>query len=209
MNIRCRHCKAKLNIPDHKRPKDREASFKCPKCGERVRVPPAGSIPDSPPPGPADPPAAGDAADRFALQGKSRALILADPQLKKACLSAVDTLGYLGEAVDGMDAAMEKMAYQIYPLVILSAEFHNGQGRDRILSQMNDQDMSLRRKTCLILIDKGMKTGDHMAAMHASVNSIIGADGVPHLPALLSEAITDHQNFYRVFNDSLKAVGKA
>lgn len=198
MNVRCKNCQAKLNVPDHKIPKNRDAAFKCPKCGEKIQVKAASektATAGTPEPGPIP-----------GFRKTERALVLVtEPALLKSYQSAVRQLGYEVEtAANPVDAGL-KMEYHVYPLVVLEEGFAQG----KVLDQMNTQDMSIRRMTCLVLVSKTLGSGDHMAAMHASVNYIAGPDAAGQPAAVLSAALDDHKKFYTVFNESLKAVGKA
>lgn len=204
MNIRCRNCNSQFNIPDHKLPKDKAAVFNCPKCKEKINIPAAGSKAAD---GPGESVAIGDGSDN-PLERQERALILVSegPFLKPVVLAARQ-LGYGVETATDQAEAVKKMAYHVYPLVVLEDRFDPGQ--ETILAQMNTLDMSVRRKICLILLGQKFKTGDPMAAMHASVNSVAGPDSLSHMPGVLSAALMDHCNFYRVYMDSMKAAGKA
>jgi hypothetical protein len=74
---------------------------------------------------------------------------------------------------------------------------------------MNALDMSIRRMSCLVLLGQQVKTGDPMAALHASANYTAGPDSTAHLPAVLAAALHEHKEFYRVYMDAMKSAGKA
>ena len=38
MNVTCKHCQAKINIPDEKIPEGKDTSFKCPKCKGKIEI---------------------------------------------------------------------------------------------------------------------------------------------------------------------------
>lgn len=202
MNVRCKNCQAKLNIPDHKIPKNKDAAFKCPKCGEKVQV----RAPDGTP-GKAPAPEPGTPAPLF-QKGMRALLVISDPALLEKYRTAVRQLGYEAEVAEDAADACKKMEYHVYPLAVLEEGGSNGK-ESVVLEYMNTLDMSIRRMTCLVLASKVHKTSDHMAAMHKSVNYIAGTDAEGHLATVLSVALTDHNNFYTVFTESLKAVGKA
>jgi predicted Zn finger-like uncharacterized protein len=203
MNIRCSHCHSQFNIPDHKLPKEKDAVLNCPKCKEKIHIPAASKNTESPAPGPA--PAAGQAP---VPQNQERALVLiSEGPFRLPAVSAVRQLGYgIETAADPADA-IRKMAYHVYSLVILEDRFD--QGKAFILQHLNTLDMSVRRRICLVLLGQSYKTGDPMAALHASVNCVAGPDHLSHLPGVLSAALKDHKDFYRVYMDSMKAAGKA
>jgi len=103
--------------------------------------------------------------------------------------------------------AIKKMAYHVYPLVMLEDRF-DPEG-DIVSVHMNTLDMSVRRSICLVLMGSSFTTGDPMTALHASVNGMIGPDNLSQMPGVLSQMIQAHADFYRVYMDSMKAAGKA
>jgi predicted Zn finger-like uncharacterized protein len=204
MNIRCRQCNSQFNIPDHKLPKDKAAVFNCPKCREKIHIPADGHK-ASGTPGEAG--AFGGGPDNL-FERQERALILvSEGPFLQAVVSAARQLGYGVETAADPAEAVKKMAYHVYPLVVLEDRFDPGQ--ETILAHMNTLDMSVRRKICLVLAGQTFKSGDPMAALHASVNLVAGPDSLSHMPGVLSAALMEHGNFYRVYMDSMKAAGKA
>ncbi|HKK99795.1 MAG TPA: zinc-ribbon domain-containing protein [Desulfotignum sp.] len=202
MNIRCSHCKSQFNIPDDKLPKDRDAVFTCPKCKEKNHISPAKT------PEKNGPETLVSSGSGFSPEGRERALVLvAEGPFQKAAHAAVRQLGFTKDTAADQAAAAKKIAYHVYPLIILEQGFDRG--ATSILSHMNALDMSIRRMSCLVLVGQQFKTGDPMAALHASVNYVAGPDSTAHLPAVLAAALQDHKNFYRVYMDAMKTAGKA
>jgi predicted Zn finger-like uncharacterized protein len=203
MNIICPHCKTKLNIPDHKIPKDKDSSFKCPKCREKVQVllsqlNLSGKIPIKN--GPAG----------FPIQGSGLALVCMDgTERKTKILAVVERAGFKAETPVNILEACKKMEYHIYSLVLVDESFDQNLGFKGLSIYMNELDMSLRRRACFILISERFSSGDNMAALQSSVNYIIGPDGLDHLDDILAKILLDHRDFYTVFNESMKVVGKA
>lgn len=208
MNIKCPHCNTQLNIPDHKIPQDREMTFKCPKCQDRVLVSPL----NQPGKDALETPGKSQIMDpgAFFAQGRPKALVCVEDaqgtaQIQAACARA----GFEVETVASLSLALKKMAYQLYPLVLADSAFDRNRGFMPLVRHMNEMDMSLRRRICFVLIQEGLVTGDNSAALHASINYIIGSDGLDHLDDILARALTDHENLYRVYNESMRTAGKA
>lgn len=204
MNVQCNNCQSRFNVPDHKLPRDRDAVFSCPKCREKIHVPAgSGRTPDKD----ADKPASGSRPGA-SLQNRPRAMILASegPFLEPAA-TAAGQLGYAVETAADPAEAVRKMAYHVYPLVVMEDRFDPD---GRIISgHMNTVDMSVRRSICLVLMGRSLKTGDPMTALSAGVNGVIGPDTLPDMAAVLSGMIREHTDFYRVYTASMKAAGKA
>ncbi|MCK5162903.1 MAG: zinc-ribbon domain-containing protein [Desulfobacula sp.] len=202
MNVTCPNCKTKLNIPDHKIPKDKDTTFKCPKCKEKVHVPAVKKQkPVKEKPG---------QILNLSLEERLNALVcIEDQDLKGKVYSVIKQMGFNAEAVTNTKAALNKMEYHIYHLVIIDEAFDQKKGVLDIISRMNTIDMSLRRRICLVLVSSKFKTNDNMATLHSSVNGIIHPDDITHLEAFLSQVLSEHKNFYMVYNESLKKSGKA
>ncbi len=202
MNVTCHHCKTKLNIPGHKISRDKESIFKCPKCKEKVTVP----IPKKPAP----------AVEKtknisnLSFEDRKNALVcIEDPVMKKSVFSVINQMGFNAETVIDVKDALDRMEYHIYHLLIIDEAFDENKGTQRILDRMNTIDMSLRRRICLVLISSKYNSNDNMAALHSSVNNMIHLDDIAHLGSFLTQILMDHKNFYSVYNESLKQVGKA
>lgn len=202
MNVICQQCKTKLNIPENKLLQGRESVFKCPKCKEKITVPPVNK------PNPSTLNTSDISKNIF--EGRENAMIcIEDPAMKKKVFSMITQMGFNAETVIDVKDALDRMEYHVYHLVILDEDFDEKKGTQRILNRMNTIDMSLRRQICLVLISSRYNSNDNMAALHASVNNIIHMDDISHLDSFLSQILLDHKNFYIVYNESLKQTGKA
>lgn len=200
MNVTCQQCKTKLNIPDHKLPKDKSATVACPKCRSKVQIPAAR------PATPAEP----VAAKRLSFDERLNVLIcVGDSDIRDETTQTVKGMGFEVEWVKDSNAAVSKMEYHVYHLVILDEAFDQGKGMSQVINKMNAMDMSLRRRICLVLINEKYATNDDMAALNISVNSILHTDDIIHLESFLGRAIMEHKNLYSVYNESMKLLGKA
>ncbi|MDM8535183.1 zinc-ribbon domain-containing protein [Desulfobacterales bacterium HSG17] len=197
MNVTCDNCKTKLTIPDHKIPNDKDSRFKCPKCKEQINIPavkPEKKIIDL---------SSGNKLNALAL------VCVGDNDLQKKVYSTVQDIGLNAQAVETSQEALKKLEYHIYPLVIVDEFFDHNKGSDDIIDKLNVIDMSLRRKICLVLISRQLNTNDDMSALHTSVNSVIHVNDTAHLASFLSKVLTEHKNFYTVYNASLQLTGRA
>ncbi len=208
MNITCPHCQTKLSIPDHKFPKDRDSSFGCPKCSGKIKVSGGQVVPGSNG-------TAGQALNKpsgapvSSGAGQKALVCMGDDKARQAVLEALKQTGFSPDVMENAALALQAFDFHIYPMVLIDEAFDQGSGLNALTVYMNGLDMSLRRRICAVLLSGKASTADHMAAMHQSVNFIIGQDGLDRLPELISTARADHEKFYIVFNESMKAVGKA
>lgn len=214
MNVTCPHCNTKLNLPGDKLPKDRDSSFKCPKCKGVVQVKasgPSSTRPSEPQEGVRDSPSGG--ADGLSPRSsRARVLVCMSPSRTRNQLqAAIKRLGYLVEFPKNIQQAFNNLEYNNYPLVVVDDAFD----RDRQMAvHMNEMDMSLRRKLCLVRVTPGQETGNAMAALHSSVNAVVRTRDIEeeddlYIEDILNAVLADHEKFYAIFNDSMKAAGKA
>ncbi|OGR58890.1 MAG: hypothetical protein A3J80_11115 [Desulfobacula sp. RIFOXYB2_FULL_45_6] len=205
MNITCGNCNTKLNIPDDKLPKDKGSTVSCPKCREKIQVPPAETKLHQPNEDKKRPLVQRRFEDRL------NALICIDRiELKARVGSVLDQMGLNADIAFDMRGAFSKMEYNAYQLLVLDDDFDvENKGRAGIIERMCIIDMSLRRRICIVLINRKFNTNDNMAALHSSVNNVIHEDDIRHMDAFLSRALADHKNLYSIYNESLKITGKA
>ena len=221
MNIICPHCKTKLNIPDHRIPRDKDSSFKCPKCSEKVPVllsqlnlsdnmPEKNRRAENVPSEKGKPGKEAINLEIFSPQDSGQALVCMEDTIRKTkILAAVERAGFIVDTPANIIDAFVKMEYHVYPLVLVDESFDQKLGFKNMSQRMNELDMSLRRRSCFIWVSEKFSTGDNMAALHSSVNYIIGSGGLDKLDAILARILLAHKNFYTVFNESMKSVGKA
>ncbi len=214
MNITCPHCKTKLNLPDHKIPKDRDSSFKCPKCRESIQIKASqatganGGGTDS---GPGRGKTPVGQTGGFGRGSQAQALVcMPDSGARDRVMGALARAGLGAEFPESPSKALAKLQYHIYPLLLVDKVFDANR---EMMRHMNDLDMSLRRRICLVRLGGDSPTGDAMAALHESCNFYINTRDLDRddgfLDDTLATAITDHQNFYTIYNDSMRAAGKA
>jgi hypothetical protein len=238
MEVICEQCKAKLNIPDEKIPKDQVVKINCPKCKNKItldtRTPAA--------PQPAGPEQEGidetgkfhlkfieskrgkegeegygysdysdDKALDFFEEGAKLALVMASDQAQSQKIKgAVEEMGYKCITTPNTRDAIGKMRFHHFDLEILSDGF-DGQPLENspILNYLNRMTMSVRRRIFLALLSDKFKSVDNMMSYAMSANVVISAKDVEKLPAILRKAISDNDKFYKVFMDTLGQLGKA
>ncbi len=196
MNVICDNCKTKLTIPDNKVPQNRDSTFKCPKCKEKIKI--SAMKPE-------------EQDLNLSLENKLNALALVcigDNDLQKKVHSVVKNIGFNAKVVDTSKEALKKLEYHIYPLILLDEAFDQNRGVTRILDKLNAIDMSLRRKICLVLMSRQFNTNDNMSALHTSVNCIINVDDEAYLTNFLPKVLKDHKNLYTIYNASMNLTGQ-
>jgi len=228
VEIICTGCSAKFNIPDQKIPKDKKSSFLCPKCKQRIYI----NKPDSldttanadpvprktatvaPPPKPQSSTPDYDAAERpfdYLDENAETALIcLGDTHTEGHARTALEQMKYHIEVVEDIDTALTRMKYHLFNIIVMDDTFDSEHmGSNRLFQELKELDMTLRRQIVVILISKTLRTQDNMAALHASVNQIINhKEMASNALNLFKKTLKDHGQFYAIFNETLKKIGK-
>ena len=225
MEIICTSCNTKLNIPDHKIPKGKKSSFLCPKCKQRIYINPdqPGDTGTSEPSGgegnkPASAPAPAtpdyDVTERpfdYLDDDAETALIcLGDKDTADHARNALEQMKYHIEAVADVKTALTRMKYHLFNIILVDEGFDTTyKGSSILLQQLKELDMSLRRQIVVILVSKNLRTQDNMAALNKSVNMIINQNEMASKAMnLLQKSLKDHEQFYAIFNETLKKTGK-
>jgi predicted Zn finger-like uncharacterized protein len=226
METTCEHCKAKLNIPDEKIPKNQSVRIACPKCKKKITLNATkmrnetGSFhlrfiesSDTAESG-AESYGYGDYSDDQALafyeEGTKLALVMDNNSDHVENIRMdVGQLGYKAISAPSIRDAIGRMRYHHFDLVILCDGF-DGQSLERnpILSYLNNLSMAVRRRMFVALMGEGFKTMDDMKAFALSVNLVINTKELDKLSAILKRAISDYEKFYKVFMDTMVELGK-
>ncbi len=206
MDVTCSSCKTKLTIPDEKIPKGKKSSLLCPKCKTRISIDPA--------PEAVQETAVYDAADKpfdFLEETANTALLCTG---EKAFNTTIERtllhMGYYTTVADNVRTALTNMKYHLFNIVVIDEGFDKLRGgADKVLDYLRRLEMASRRKLFVLLISETYRTMDNMAAFHLSVDMIINAGNMTEFDKILVPSVKKHDLFYKVFSESMKAVGKA
>ncbi|WP_035237170.1 zinc-ribbon domain-containing protein [Desulfobacter vibrioformis] len=212
MKIACPTCGKDTNLPDDKIPKNKDFSFKCPKCGALVPVKASAKNPGD---AGFEPNIAGMGPDDMSglkAGGAKKALVCLAPCLgRNRIMAGLEHAGFTAHLPKTPAQAVKNLEYYVYPLVVVDDAFDTDKA---MAAKINNMDMFLRRKTCLVRIGPGFETGNAMTALNLSANYVIKSQDLEQEDASLADhvlavALSEHEQMYAVFNDSMKAVGKA
>ena len=224
MEITCRHCGIKLKVADGKLPSDRPATFKCTKCQGKVEIDPRKSVTEESQPNTSNPDGlqtmvreveskAYDPSEKpfdYLLKGERTALLChQDEQTKDKIAQTLEEMGYrVAEAASARNA-LKYMRFQSYDMVIVNEIFEAPSAdANHVLQYLAQLPISARRHIFVALLGDSFKTMDNMMAFNKSVNLVINLQDIDELGKILSGALTDHENFYQVFWESMKKAGR-
>jgi len=225
MEVICEHCKAKLNLPDEKIPKDQLVKISCPKCKNKITLDTRKSEEKKPPPAETEPKPApepgeenysyddysdDEALDFFEEDAKLALVNVGDTDYSEKIKTTVEEIGYQYISSSDTRDATGKMRFHHFDLVILADGF-DGQPLENspLLNYLNHVSMSVRRRIFLTLVGDKFKTMDNMMAFAMSANTVINTKDMDKLSSILKKAILDNEKFYKVFMDAVIETGKA
>jgi hypothetical protein len=210
MILICTACSAKLSIPDGKIPKAGSVTVACPKCQQKIPVTAkrsaAGALEVSKFPAPED-----GGAGLSGPDGDIRRLsMVCVDQLhgQMRVKTALAELGYTVHIVNDPKEAVDRLWQGSYGLVILHDEYGGSAEDNTILKNLQPMPMSIRRFMYVGLIGKLYRTLDPIAAFCKSVTFLIAEGELGNLKAIVQEATSENDRFYRVFRETLREAGK-
>ncbi|MFQ5481421.1 MAG: zinc-ribbon domain-containing protein [Nitrospinaceae bacterium] len=232
MDISCTSCHKTIKIPDQKVPKDQAFSLTCPSCKNKFRVdqhlqPPE---PESPPQTADDtaqtgPEEEGESeVDTYLLvtqeefddddvleiydEGDRIALIL-DYENEEFWIETLAQMDYKLQTAKSPEHGVHKLKFTEFDLFILHESFSQTDLKESpVYKYLLEMPMSQRRKVFVVLVGKNFKSTSSMEAYALSVNVVINEKDFDKVQGILKRTMTEHDNFYKVFKDSLKAYGK-
>ncbi|MBI9089577.1 MAG: hypothetical protein JEZ12_10210 [Desulfobacterium sp.] len=208
MDIVCNSCQAKLSIADHKLPKGKKASFICPQCKQRIRIPAIGGPSQEEPVAPR----AYDATEKpfdFVEEDRRTALVCMAGEASRTQVSdALEAMGLAVTWATDVNQALTRMKYHLFNVVVVDDEFDTPE-QTGVLETLRALEMVSRRRIFVVLVTQRFRTLDNMAAFHESVNLVVNGKSLNDVKRIFVRGIQDHDRFYAVFTDSLKETGKA
>ena len=217
MEITCESCQSRFRIADEKLPKDKTAFLKCPKCQNRIGVPPVTREAEE-----SDP---ADTEDDFFSfdeeesdgydvsdkpfdfveeEGKTALLCESDPMIKKAIMPVLDVLEYHITEAKNSREALKTMRYHSYDLIVVN-EYFDAKNPDAngVLIYLERLNMSVRRNIFVAMITRRFRTMDNMIAFQKSVNMVVNMDNIADFDKILRRGMADFGLFYQIYNDCL------
>ncbi len=146
--------------------------------------------------------------DEF-VEDRKLALICLDSAPQRATVkTALDGLGYTVHIPLTPEDAIQRIRANRYELVILHEEYGGAAENNRVLLTIQPMTMALRRHMCVGLVGKQFRTVDNMMAFVKSVNFVVAERELPKIKAIARQAVTENDQFFRVFRESLRDAGK-
>lgn len=225
MEIICRHCKTKLNIPDGRIPKGQRISVACPRCkkkltvdtreerpqNEIVSVGEPGGLKENPSSAVVDFSGDEDEALEYYEEGVKLALVMGnDREQIQEVGNRIETLGFKCVTAENTRKGIGKMRLNHFDVVIFPEDF-GGVSLDQnpVLHFLNHLSMSIRRRMFVAILGRNFKTMEQMTAFALSANLVVNVKEIGQLPIILKRALSENERFYKVFMETYREVGRA
>jgi len=216
MQVECSSCNKEINIPDNKIPQGQAFNLTCPSCKTKMRVdqhlkPPA-----------SDPAESVDATSMVVDEDfeddeeeieiydeHDKIALILDRQNDDLWTTALTELEYKLQRANSPEHAVHKLKFNQYHVVAFHEKFGGSTLETSPLYDfIRDMPMDTRRKIFVALVGENFKTLDNMEALAYSVNLVINQKELDQLEAILKKSIGDNDNFYKVYRETMTALGK-
>lgn len=230
MQVKCTECEHGINIPDEKVPQGKVFSIACPGCRVKIRIDqhissepveePKPFIEDEPETETAEDDSLGiilssesefdDEDEDFPIydENDKLALILDDAD-KNLWPDVLEERGFKVQFAKSPEHAVHKMKFTHYHFVILHENYGKvALEKNPVYRALAAMPMTTRRNIFFAIIGEKFKTLNNMQAFSTSANLVINEKDRDKLARILKKAISEHEVFYKVFKESLQAMGK-
>jgi spore coat polysaccharide biosynthesis predicted glycosyltransferase SpsG len=230
MLIKCTECEHGINIPDENIPEGQSFAIACPGCRAKIHIdrPLISKPPEETKPfvegEPGDENGSGDdfgiiisddfeddEEEEFHIydENDKLALILDEPN-KTQWTEVLEEKGFKVQFAKSAAHAVHKMKFTHYHYVILRENYDNiPLMKNPVYQLLVKMPMATRRHIFLAVLGDKFKTLNNMQAFSVSANLVINEKDVDKLAKILKKAIAEHEVFYKVFKESLQAMGKS
>ena len=214
MQVECSSCAKEINIPDNKIPKDQAFNLTCPGCKTKMRVDQHLK------------PAASDARSLDAASlvvdeefDDDEEIEIYDEHDKIALIldrvnddqwtAALTDLEYKLQRAKSPEHAVHKLRFNQYHVVVFHEKYGDANLKESpFYEYVRDMPMHTRRKTFIAIVGDNFKTLDNMEALAYSVNLVVNQKDIDQLDVVLKKSIGDNDTFYKVYRETMTALGK-
>lgn len=229
MLIKCTECEHGVNIPDEKVPQGRAFSIACPGCRAKIQIDqhlssepleePRPFIEEEPETENESDSALGiiltsefeDDEDEFPIydENDKLALVLDEPN-SNAWVDVLEERGFKVQFAKSPEHAVHKMKFTHYHFVVLNEKYGKcALEKNPVYRSLVELPMVTRRHIFFAIMGEKFKTLNDMQAFGYSVNLVINEKDLDNLSKIIKKSISENEMFYKVFKESLHAMGKA
>ncbi len=214
MQVECPSCAKEINIPDDKVPQGQAFNLNCPGCKTKMRVDQHLQLPN--------PEKSLDTSSMIVDEDfededeqieiydeHDQIALILDRQNDELWTTALTELEYKLQRAKSPEHAVHKLRFNQYHVVAIHEKFGDTTLENSPLYEfIRDMPMDTRRKTFVALVGANFKTLDNMEALSYSVNLVINQKDFDQLETILKKSIGENDIFYKVYRETMTALGK-
>ncbi len=214
-----------MNIPDEKLPKDQAFSITCPGCKTKIKVDqhlkPKESEPVSPPPEEKEETVDTasmvinqeefeDDEDLVIYDDNDQLALVLDDNNKEIWAKALEEKEFKIQYARSPEHAVHKIKFTHFHFVALNENFGNvALDENPFYQTLIEMPMVTRRNIFFALVGANFKSLNNMQAFQKSANVVINEKDLEKLGDILKKSISENEIFYKVYKETLHAMGKA
>jgi len=146
--------------------------------------------------------------DFFEL-GDKTSLICADPNTAEVAKHTLRELGFKFHVAETPELAVERMRYTNYDCIVVHENFAGSSLRSNpVLNYLIPLPMTQRRYSFVCLVGPSFKTLDAMQAFTESVHLVLNPLDLPNFGPILKKGLSEFEALYRVYKETLAALGE-
>lgn len=228
MDIICKNCGKKINIPDEKIPQGKSFSIRCPSCREKTSV----DLRAESEPGRlaeadwSEQQEVHEKEEDFAVSGEdydasekpfdfleeeglTAMLLEQDAETARHIKSVLEVMDYNVTMPQSIREALRKMKYHQFDLIVFNEIFDSSSpDANGVLIYLQRLNMHVRRNIFVAMLTERYDTMDNMAAFLKSVNIVINLKDIKSFDRIIARGINENDLFYAVYRESLKKLGR-
>jgi len=213
-----------MNIPDEKLPKDQAFSITCPGCKTKIKVD-QHLKPKEPEPTPVAEPQEQpvdtasmvvsqeefeDDEDLVIYDENDQLALVLDDKNKEIWTQALEEKEFKIQYARTPEHAVHKMKFTHFHFVALNENFGNvALEENPFYKTLIEMPMVTRRNIFFALAGANFKSLNNMQAFQKSANVVINEKDMEKLGDILKKSISENEIFYKVYKETLHAMGKA
>jgi len=154
-----------------------------------------------------------DTPDRpyeYVEEGVKTALLCEqDESVRSKITSALEQLEFSVTPASSTREALKFTRFHSYDVVVINEEFDGGNAEfNHVLKYLDQFPISVRRDIFVLVVGNTFKTGDDMVAYNRSVNFVVDLNSIDNFYKILRRALSEYEEFYRVYRESMVKTGR-
>ncbi|HEU17840.1 MAG TPA: hypothetical protein ENO00_00440 [Deltaproteobacteria bacterium] len=142
-------------------------------------------------------------------ENKTAIVCESDQEIRNRIVDGLNQDGYFITEPASTRDALKSMRFHVYQVIAVNENYETDNPNNNIiLEYLNRLPISVRRNIFVVMITNRFRTMDNMAAFNRSVNMIVNIKNIDEFGAILKRGIARNDEFYHVFKDIMRKLGR-